>query len=230
MTQLSVRAGESLSWNSKSNQLYWTLGPELYQMPIDSSYSPKADAESKPQPTITNISFEQKADVPRGTIAFVGGKVITMENDQVIEDGVVLVKDNKIVAVGSKTDVAIPSGAERIDISGKTLMPGLFDAHAHGAQGEDEIIPQQNWNLFAGLSLGVTSIHDPSNDTTEIFAASEQQKAGKIVGPRIFSTGTILYGANLPGYTSHIDSVEDAKFHLERLKKVGAFKIGRAHV
>lgn len=225
VTQLSVRAGESLSWNSKSNQLYWTLGPELYQMPIDSSYSPKADAESKPQPTITNISFEQKADVPRGTIAFVGGKVITMENDQVIEDGVVLVKDNKIVAVGSKTDVAIPSGAERIDISGKTLMPGLFDAHAHGAQGEDEIIPQQNWNLFAGLSLGVTSIHDPSNDTTEIFAASEQQKAGKIVGPRIFSTGTILYGANLPGYTSHIDSVEDAKFHLERLKKVGAFSV-----
>ncbi|QYK05308.1 amidohydrolase family protein [Shewanella zhangzhouensis] len=225
VTQLSVRAGESLSWNSKSNQLYWTLGPELYQMPIDSSYSAKADAASKPQPTITNISFEQKADVPRGTIAFVGGKVITMDNDQVFDNGVVIITDNKISAVGSKDTVTIPASAEVIDISGKTIMPGLFDAHAHGAQGEDEIIPQQNWNLYAGLSLGVTSIHDPSNDTTEIFAASEQQKAGKIVGPRIFSTGTILYGANLPGYTSHIDSVDDAKFHLERLKKVGAFSV-----
>ncbi len=61
--------------------------------------------------------------------------------------------------------------------------------------------------------------------TLQKFAASEQQKAGKIVGPRIFSTGTILYGANLPGYTSHIDSLDDAKFHLERLKKVGAFSV-----
>ncbi|MBT1446258.1 PD40 domain-containing protein [Shewanella sp. JM162201] len=223
VTQLSVRAGESISWNGTSNQLYWTLGPELYQMPVDSSYQAKADA--KVEPKITAIGFEQDADVPRGTIAFIGGKVITMENDAVIDGGVVLVKDNKIVAVGNQGDVEIPSDAEVIDISGKTLMPGLFDAHAHGSQGEDEIIPQQNWNLYAGLALGVTSIHDPSNDTTEIFAASEQQKAGKIVGPRIFSTGTILYGANLPGYTSHIDSLEDAKFHLERLKKVGAFSV-----
>lgn len=225
VTQLSVRAGESLSWNNKSNQLYWTLGPELYQMPVDASYAKAEDKDAKVEPKITQIGFEKQADVPRGTIAFVGGKVITMENDQVIDNGVVIVTDNKISAVGSKDAVTIPASAQVIDISGKTIMPGLFDAHAHGSQGEDEIIPQQNWNLYAGLSLGVTSIHDPSNDTTEIFAASEQQKAGKIVGPRIFSTGTILYGANLPGYTSHIDSVDDAKFHLERLKKVGAFSV-----
>ncbi|AZQ12735.1 amidohydrolase family protein [Shewanella khirikhana] len=225
VTQLSVRAGESLSWNSKSNQLYWTLGPELYQMPVDPSYAKVEDKDAKVEPKITQIGFEKQADVPRGTIAFVGGKVITMENDQVIDNGVVIVTDNKISAVGSKDAVTIPASAEVINISGKSIMPGLFDAHAHGSQGEDEIIPQQNWNLYAGLSLGVTSIHDPSNDTTEIFAASEQQKAGKIVGPRIFSTGTILYGANLPGYTSHIDSVDDAKFHLERLKKVGAFSV-----
>ena len=150
--------------------------------------------------------------------------MITLENDQVIENGVVIVKDNKIVSVGDAT-TQIPSGAEVIDIKGKSIMPGLFDAHAHGGQADDEIIPQQNWALYSGLSLGVTSIHDPSNDTTEIFAASEQQKAGNIVGPRIFSTGTILYGANLPGYTSHVDSLDDAKFHLERLKKVGAFSV-----
>ncbi|WP_352284680.1 hypothetical protein, partial [Pseudoalteromonas sp. Q18-MNA-CIBAN-0097] len=83
--------------------------------------------------------------------------------------------------------------------------------HAHGSQASDEIIPQQNWKNLAGLALGVTTIHDPSNDTTEIFTASEMQKAGMIVGPRIFSTGTILYGANMPGYTSHIDSLDDAK-------------------
>ena len=220
VTKLSTRAGESISWNSNGDQLYWTLGPELYQAKVDTDYQDVKDAK----PTITDIGFTEKADVPRGTIAFVGGQVITMEGDTVIQDGVVIVKDNHIVAVGD-AQTAIPKSAQIINIKGKTIMPGIFDAHAHGSQGENEIIPQQNWNLYASMALGVTSIHDPSNDTTEIFAASEQQKAGNIVGPRIFSTGTILYGANLPGYTSHVDSLDDAKFHLERLKKVGAFTV-----
>ncbi|KVX01558.1 amidohydrolase family protein [Shewanella frigidimarina] len=221
ITQLSARAGESISWNGKNNQLYWTLGPDLYQADVDTQYT---KSETKVDPKITSIGFKDKADVPRGTVVFTGGKVITMENDQVIDNGVVIVKDNKIVSVGDANTI-IPKNAQVIDISGKTIMPGIFDAHAHGGQADDEIIPQQNWALYSGLSLGVTAIHDPSNDTTEIFAASEQQKAGNIVGPRIFSTGTILYGANLPGYTSHVDSLDDAKFHLERLKKVGAFSV-----
>lgn len=224
VSQLSARAGENISWNSKSDQLYWTLGPELYQAKVDTQYRDKDEKDEKAQPSIIDLGFTEKADVPRGTIAFVGGKVITMENDQVIDNGVVIVKDNHIVAVGD-ANVAIPKDAQVIDIKGKSIMPGLFDAHAHGPQADDEIVPQQNWALYSGLSLGVTTIHDPSNDTTEIFAASEQQKAGNIVGPRIFSTGTILYGANAPGYTSHIDSLDDAKFHLERLKKVGAFSV-----
>jgi imidazolonepropionase-like amidohydrolase/Tol biopolymer transport system component len=223
VTQLSARAGESISWNSNNTELYWTLGPELYQAKVDTKYQSK-EKDAKPTPTINSIGFKQEMDVPRGTLAFVGGKVITMEDDRVIENGVVIVKDNKIISVGDST-TKIPSGAQIIDIKGKSIMPGLFDAHAHGGQADDEIIPQQNWALYSGLSLGVTSIHDPSNDTTEIFAVSEQQKAGMIVGPRIFSTGTILYGANAPGYTSHVDSLDDAKFHLERLKKVGAFSV-----
>jgi imidazolonepropionase-like amidohydrolase/Tol biopolymer transport system component len=219
--QLSTRAGESISWNGKNNQLYWTLGPDLYQADVDTQYG---KSETKVEPIITSLGFKDNADVPHGTVVFTGGKVITMENDKVIDNGVVIVKDNKIVSVGG-ANTTIPKDAQVIDISGKTIMPGLFDAHAHGGQADDEIIPQQNWALYSGLSLGVTSIHDPSNDTTEIFAASEQQKSGRIVGPRIFSTGTILYGANLPGYTSHVDSLDDAKFHLERLKKVGAFSV-----
>ncbi|MGB0893142.1 MAG: amidohydrolase family protein [Parashewanella sp.] len=221
VTKLSTRAGESISWNANSDELYWTLGPELYQADVDVSYS-KDNKDTSP--TITDIGFSQKAGVPRGTIAFVGGQVITMEGRKVIKNGVVIVKDNHISHVGT-ADSEIPENALIVNIEGKTIMPGLFDAHAHGSQGESEIIPQQNWKNYAGLSLGVTSIHDPSNDTTEIFAASEQQKAGKMVGPRIFSTGTILYGANGPGYTSHVDSLDDAKFHLERLKKVGAFSV-----
>lgn len=223
--QLSVRAGESLSWTADSAQIYWTLGPELYHTDVSSAFNAGVDEQTLQTDSGLNIGFTADAMVPDTTVAFVGGQVITMEGDTVIENGVVVVENNRITAVGTAEEVDIPAGAEVIDTSGKTVMPGLFDAHAHGAQGANEIIPEQNWGQYANLAFGVTSIHDPSNDTTEFFAAAEMQKAGLIAAPRLYSTGTILYGAHGPGYTSHVDSLEDAKFHLERLKKVGAFSV-----
>ncbi len=224
--QLSVRAGESLSWTSSSNKLYWTLGPELYHADLKNIFDIKADDKTDFKVANgTNIGFKQKMDEPKGMIALVGAKIITMNGEEVIEQGVILTDGKHIKAVGSVTEVNIPKDAKVIDVKGKTIMPGIVDAHAHGDQGSDEIIPEQNWKNLAGLALGVTTIHDPSNDTSEVFTASEMQKSGTIVGPRIFSTGTILYGANLAGYTSQVDSLEDAKFHIERLQKVGAFSV-----
>ncbi|NRQ42432.1 PD40 domain-containing protein [Rheinheimera sp. YQF-2] len=222
--QLSVRAGEYISWSGDSRHLYWSLGPELYHAGIDGlfDFSEKTDFAAK---NGVNLGFSAPADIPRGTVAFIGGQIITMNGDEVIQDGVVLVENNKIKAVGKRGEVAVPRNAEVFDISGKTIMPGLFDAHAHSSQGSNQLIPQQNWQNYASLAFGVTAIHDPSNDTREVFAASEMQQAGRIAGPRIFSTGTILYGAEGAGYTSHIDSLDDAKFHLERLQKAGAFSV-----
>ena len=224
--QLSVRAGENISWSAKSNKLYWTLGPELYHASLDGMFAiNSADDSDFKVKSGESIGFSKKMAEPKGMIALTGAKIITMDGEKVIENGVIITDGKHIKAIGAASDISIPKDAEVIDVTGKTIMPGIVDAHAHGSQASDEIIPEQNWKNFAGLALGVTTIHDPSNDTSEIFTASEMQKAGMIVGPRIFSTGTILYGANMPGYTSHIDSLDDAKFHLERLKKVGAFSV-----
>jgi imidazolonepropionase-like amidohydrolase len=237
--QLSTRAGEGINWNGKSNKLYWSLGADLYQADVDNLFkiTAKVDdnedkkaekAGDKNQVSTLSLSYKKTVDKPSGLVAFVGGKVITMEGDkfdQVIENGVVLVEGNIIKAVGTKAQVKVPSSAKIIDITGKSIMPGLVDAHAHGPQGSNEIIPQQNWKNYAGLALGVTTIHDPSNDTSTFFAASEMQKAGDIVAARLFSTGTILYGATVAGYTAHVDNLDDAKFHVERLKKAGAFSV-----
>ena len=128
-----------------------------------------------------------------------------MNGDEVIEDGTVLIDGNRIAAVGPTGSVTIPAGARTIDVSGKTIMPGFIDAHWHGPHGSDQIVPEQNWVYYTSLAYGVTTVHDPSTDTHEVFASSELQKAGKILGPRIFSTGTILYGAETP-FMVEIDS------------------------
>jgi len=126
--------------------------------------------------------------------------------------------------VGARSAVAIPAGAQVIDVSGTTIVPGLVDVHAHGSQANDGITPQANWIHAANLAFGVTTIHDPSNDTNDIHAVSEMAKAGLVLSPRTYSTGTILYGA-AGSFKAEVESLDDALTHLRRLAAVGAISV-----
>jgi hypothetical protein len=88
----------------------------------------------------------------------------------------------------------------------------------------DGLSSEQNWHYLANLAFGVTTTHDPSRDTEMVFANSELQKSGKILAPRIYSTGTILYGA-VTGFTAEVNSLEDAKRALKRIKAFGGFSV-----
>ena len=147
-----------------------------------------------------------------------------MDGDTIVQDGTVVVDGEHIVAVGPRAEIEVPADAKVFELEGRTLMPGLVDVHWHGSQGDEEFIPQQNWNNYATLAFGVTTIHDPSNDTSEIFAAAELARAGRIVAPRIFSTGTILYGAETT-ITAKVETLEDARTHLRRTQAAGAFSV-----
>ena len=232
VTQLSSRAGEYLTWSADNSTVSWFNGPTLFTRSLDEAFAFVDGApETLHDPVAEGIdlSFTTKADKPTGYTALMGGKIVTMRDadstQEVIEDGVVLIKDNRIAAVGKRGEVDIPDNTLQIDTQGKTIIPGLIDAHAHGSQGRNEIIPQQNWKQYSNVSFGVTTIHDPSNDTTEIMAAAELQRTGHIVAPRIYSTGTILYGAEGLGYKAIINNYEDAYFHVERLKEAGAISV-----
>jgi imidazolonepropionase-like amidohydrolase/Tol biopolymer transport system component len=223
----SKDCGEYLHWSGDSSRLYWALGPELFSRDLKDTFSFIAGAPEKlPEPpaTGTNIAFNEGYDVPTGKVAFTGARVITMKGDEVIADGTVVVDRNRIVAVGPRASTAVPADAKVIDAAGKTIVPGYVDVHWHGAMGADELIPQQSWVNYAALTFGVTTLHDPSNNTSEIFTSAEMAKAGSIVGPRIFSTGTILYGAKAP-FKADISSLDDALSHLRRMKAVGAISV-----
>jgi imidazolonepropionase-like amidohydrolase/Tol biopolymer transport system component len=225
--QVSVNAGESLHWSGDSRAVHYSLGDELFTRRLDETFAfvPGAPAELPKAPESgTKIGFVQKADAPTATVAIVGARVVTMKGDEVIPDGVVVVRGNRIAAVGPRAGTPVPPGATVVDASGKTVIPGLVDAHWHGGMGEDEIVPQQSWVDFASLALGVTTIHDPSNDTSEVFTHAEMRRAGLVVGPRIFSTGTILYGAK-GSYAAKVDGLDDALTHLKRMRAAGAISV-----
>jgi imidazolonepropionase-like amidohydrolase len=146
-----------------------------------------------------------------------------MDGDEVIENGIILIENNRIKKVGtSKTK--IPKEAKMVDAYGKTIIPGLVDVHAHMGLEWDGLSSEQNWHYLANLAFGVTTTHDPSKDTEMVFANSELQKAGKLLAPRIYSTGTILYGA-VTGFTAEVNSFDDAKRALKRIKAFGGFSV-----
>lgn len=224
VTKLSVDAGDWGHFSGDSQKLNWSLGAELFTSQIAEASVPLKEGDKRSEPAVTNIGFKAKHAKPNGSFALVGGRIVTMGPAGVIENGTIIVEGNRIRAVGLRKDVEIPEGMRVVDVSGQTILPGFVDTHAHGAQASSGITPQRNWVDFARLSFGVTTVHDPSNNTQAIFSASELTKAGLITAPRTFSTGTILYGA-AGSFKADIESLDDALFHLRRMKAVGAFSV-----
>ena len=217
-------------WDS----LHWSLGATLFSAELEDMIpalpaAEDGDEEEGYEPSAEGVSLSRTvtAAKPTGNVVITGARIVTMAGDDggVIENGVIVINGNRIAAVGSTGDVDVPAGARTVDAEGKTIIPGLIDAHAHGAQGVDEIIPQQNWLAIAHLAFGVTTVHDPSNRASHIFAAAERQRAGRYLAPRLFSTGEIVYGAKAPSVYAQIDSIDDARAHVKRLKAQGAHSI-----
>lgn len=233
LKNFSEYAGDYINWNQESDQLSWSMGPVLYQQKLSARFDflgaeMKVAEEEPAEAQVTLITLNIKTDVPQGTVVLVGAKIITMEQHNgenlVIDDGIIVINNNRITAVGSAAQVQAPANAKVIDVKGKTIIPGLVDVHWHGPYANGQITPQTSWNAYASLAFGVTTTHDPSANTAAVFSAAEMQRAGKIIAPRIYSTGTILYGAT-QFITAKVDSLEDAVGHLERMKAAGAFSV-----
>ncbi|MGB3797192.1 MAG: amidohydrolase, partial [Alteraurantiacibacter sp.] len=229
--EVSDSGASYIHWSDGGQRLNWSLGPTLYSASLDGLFAdapPPADADEEEvafTPPETGVSMLRtvEADRHQGSLAITGARVISMAGDDggIIENATILIEDDMIAAIGAAGSVTVPAGTPTIDAAGRTIVPGFIDAHAHGSYAVDELVPQQNWNLLQTLALGTTTIHDPSNDTP-FFVADDMQRTGKILGPRMFSTGRIIYGARAPYAYAQIDTLEDALDHVRRLRAEGA--------
>jgi len=227
LKRVTKDAGTYLHWSGDSQKLFWTLGEQYFSREIKNTFNFIEGAPQelpKPDSIGIAINLKLKSDLPVGLTALKGARIITMKGDDVIEEGTILIENNKIIAIGKANEMVIPEAAKLIDVTGKTIMPGMIDVHAHLRTSPDGISPQQDWSYLANLAFGVTTSHDPSSNTEMVFSQSEMIKAGRMVGPRLYSTGSILYGAD-GDFKVVINSLDDALSHLRRLKAVGAFSV-----
>jgi imidazolonepropionase-like amidohydrolase len=230
--QVSENAGLYLHWSGDSRALHWTLGPEYFSRDVSETFTFASGGRTEaaaPEAAGLSIGFNQASDVPTGTVAFVGARIVPLtaesgEDGGVIEDGTIVVTGNRITDIGPADQITIPRSALVVEAAGKTILPGFIDVHAHVSGEGAGIIGEANWPLMANLAFGVTTSHDPSNNTTTVFTNSEMIRAGLKLGPRLFSTGTILYGAERTN-KAIVDEPADADLHLARMKAVGAFSV-----
>lgn len=213
------------TWTPDGSALVWTQGPD-FKMRARGELLRNLGA-ARAAVVTTPLGRALASARPSGRVALVGARLITMagRDGGIVEDGVVVIEGDRIVRVGSKAEVSVPPDARILKLDGRTVIPGIIDAHAHGPAGEDGLIPEQNWSYVQALALGVTTIHDPANSSSDIFAAAELQRAGLLLAPRIFSSGDTVYGAKAPDSYARIDRFEDALVHVRRLKAEGALSV-----
>ena len=227
VVKASKGGADYVGWADNGSTVYWSMGPTMYRATTAAMFRRAPASEDAPSfvPPETGLSLARtvRADKPTGTVAITGARILTMagEDAGVIENGTIVIQGDRIAAIGPAASTPVPNGARMVDAAGRTIMPGLVDAHAHGPQGVGDLVPQQNWSTVQELAMGVTTIHDPSSSASSIFAAAERQKAGTLLAPRIFSTGEIIYGAKAPSVYARIDGYEDALAHIRRIKAQG---------
>ncbi|MCC6785453.1 MAG: PD40 domain-containing protein [Planctomycetes bacterium] len=218
--RLSELGGEFPSFSADGRFLTHGLAARVQRDDVARALAHRG--EGFPASESFDLSMAVAADVPATQLVLAGARLITMRGEELIEDGEIWIEGNRIRALGPRGSTGAPAGLQRLELAGKTVMPGIVDVHAHMEAGSDGITPRANWPYLASLAFGVTTTHDPSNDTKLVFAMHELVETGRVLGPRIFSTGTILYGAE-GSYRAIIESKADATRHLRRLQAFGAF-------
>ncbi|MFN0176910.1 MAG: amidohydrolase family protein [Saprospiraceae bacterium] len=231
-TVVSRDAGYNLHWSGDSQKLHYTLGEEYFTIDLKDRfiYLPGAPDSLPPLPEAgLKIGLSLSTDKPEGTVIFENARIITMEGDLIIENGAIVVYQNKIESVEtmevySSKRIKRAAPVKIIDCKGKTIMPGIIDVHAHPGNFRFGLNPQKQWEYHAQLAYGITTQHDPSVNSEMAFSNAEMLKAGRMVGPRLYSTGTILYGAD-GDFKAPINSLDDARSTLRRTKAWGAFSV-----
>jgi Tol biopolymer transport system component len=178
----------------------------------DSAFRARVDSLKKQpayEPPRVDVAIRVARDVPRGSVVLRGARVVSMKGDEVIESGDVVVTDNRIACVGAKGSCAAPAGARVMDVTGKTIIPGFIDVHAHPwpTWGIHET---QVWKYLANLAYGITTTRDPQTATTDVLTYADQVETGDLIGPRIYHTGPGVF------WDENFQSLDDARNALRR--------------
>lgn len=223
--QLTDIGGQFPAWSSDASRVYWAIGNAVFTYDLAAAKAfedsvknaMKRDSESTSDqeesgeeknkggaeeskkkeyvPDEIRIEIEVPRDIPEGKLLIKNVRIITMKGDEVIDRGDIVIENNRITAVGQ--NLQAPRGAEIMDLSGKTVVPGFVDTHSHFRHPVN-LHRGQFWPYLTNLAFGVITTRDPQTATTDVLTYGDLVDAGRLIGPRIYSTGPgIFRGENI---------------------------------
>jgi imidazolonepropionase-like amidohydrolase len=187
---------------------------------VREGWESSVDALSKAQDDYANqrsaTLAKTLAHKPSSSLAFVHANLFDSEKAVMRPGTTVVIAGNKITAVGEDGKIKVPAGAQVIDASNQTLMPGLWDMHVH-LQPNDGVL---------NIASGVTSVRDLANDIDQLGAMQRRFDEGTEIGPRVLKAGFIDGRGPYAGPTKiFADTEEEAKADIDRYAKLGYVQI-----
>ncbi|KAJ3543125.1 hypothetical protein NMY22_g3250 [Coprinellus aureogranulatus] len=247
LARVSVDGGHDLAWSGDGKKLFWLLGPylhaiEAYKIPRCSAAIHR-DRRTFGIDCIKDLLYYQEVVVTQpthiaqarrgarsgGTDSFVvyNATLLTMATGKLetdlVKDSVLTIRGGEIHSIDTIGSVHIDDLRAQgtvVDAAGGFVVPGFIDVHAHW-DGFSSRFPAKSWEMETFLAYGVTTLHNPSADNVDAFTERSRVEAGYMVGPRIFSVGTVVYGAAEPGVYQDVTDLEEARSVLRRIKAEG---------
>ena len=177
VTQLSRDGGIFPRWRD-GHTLEWGSGNKFFVYNVDTKAT-----------DTTTLSVSAPRDVPTGTVAITGARIVTLNARKVIENGTIIVRGSRIACVGTSAECSTSGANRTIDANGKTIIPGFVDMHAHHYREWRGMRPPHDFEQAIYLAYGVTTTMDVSTWSQNVFPTAELIETGAMIGPRTFSTG-----------------------------------------
>jgi Tol biopolymer transport system component/imidazolonepropionase-like amidohydrolase len=207
VTKISDLGGTGINWAGDGTVATWSLGSSYFR------------ARPGEEPVETRIDVPIARSTAAESLVLRGGRALTMDRDGVIEDADVIVTGNRIASVSRRGRARLPAGARIVDVRGATILPGFVDAHSHmaAATGLEGVRDVQPWPYLANLAYGVTTTFDPQPNTLDVFAYDDLMRAGRLVGPRLLTTGPGIFGG---GFYSDVNlqTLDEARAIVRRYR------------
>jgi imidazolonepropionase-like amidohydrolase len=166
--------------------------------------------------SLAAISKDFRRDNSQGTLALVGATLIDGTGAPSLNDSSVVIQGGKIVSAGPRGKVKLPKDARIVDLTGKTIVPGLWDMHAHFEQVE--------WGPVY-LAAGVTTVRDCGNEFEFITAVRDAINSGQGVGPRLLLAGIVDGSGPMALGVARVDTPEQAREWVRRYHDAGFAQI-----
>lgn len=192
--QLTRFGVDEFGWSRDGSKIYWSLGATVSVLDVDAATASGSDLGARTQTVRIELPYPARRR-SNATLVLKGATILPMTGEGPISGRAVVVTANRIRAIVADSDIPRGPDVRVLDLSGKYLLPGFVDLHAHwdALWRADGVLDETVAPFLASLAYGVTTTRDPQSFTVDLFAYRDLADSGALLAPRLLTTGPGIF-------------------------------------